>query len=190
MDFLNWYILISVFFMLCAVSLFSGLYHQQIKENVIKSSEIEEGFTSKDNTSLKFSFWILVSGFSVPLINILLIFLNSAKAKSYFNKAPTIPTSNVDGMMLYWCWMLSEYKQVLLEMKENFSVVTLFLRERELSSLLEKYLKTERSQLVIYITSILVVGEFIILNTRLIYEVCSIYEKASICHSKPLWKSL
>jgi hypothetical protein len=90
-----------VFFMLCAVGLFSGLYHQQIKKNVLKSSEIDEGFNSEDNASLKFSFWILVGACFLPLINMLLTFLNSARAKSYFNKTTTIPTSNVDGMMLY-----------------------------------------------------------------------------------------
>ena len=88
--------------MLCAVGLFSGLYHQQIKKNVLTSSEINDGFNSEDNASLKFSFWILVGSCFLPLINMLLTFLNSARAKSYFNKTTTIPTSNVDGMMLYW----------------------------------------------------------------------------------------
>ncbi|CAB3993907.1 Hypothetical predicted protein [Paramuricea clavata] len=92
---------VAFFFMLCAVGLFSGLYHQQIKKNVLKSSEIDEGFNSEDNASLKFSFWILVGACFLPLINMLLTFLNSARAKSYFNKTTTIPTSNVDGMMLY-----------------------------------------------------------------------------------------
>ena len=87
--------------MICAVGLFSGLYHQQIKKNVLKESEIAEGFSSEDNTSLEFSFWVLVGACFLPLINMVLTFLNSARAKSYFNKTSTIPTSNVDGMMLY-----------------------------------------------------------------------------------------
>ena len=92
---------VAFFFMLCAVGLFSGLYHQQIKKNVLTSSEIKDGFNSEDNASLNFSFWILVGACFLPLINMLLTFLNSARAKSYFNKTTTIPTTNVDGMMLY-----------------------------------------------------------------------------------------
>lgn len=92
---------LSVFFMVCAVGLFSGLYHQQIRKNVLQATEIDDGFSSEDNASLKFSFWVLVGACFLPLINMVLTFLNSARAKSYFNKTTTIPTSNVDGMMLY-----------------------------------------------------------------------------------------
>ena len=87
--------------MFLGVSLFAGLYHQQIRNNVLTKDELERGFSSKGKASLKFSFWIIVASCALPLVNILLTFLNSTRAKRCFNKNTTIPTSNVDGMMLY-----------------------------------------------------------------------------------------
>ena len=119
--------------MLCAVGLFSGVYHQQIRKNVLTTEELKEGFNSEDNTSLKFSFWILVGACFLPLLNITLTFLNSARAKSYFNKTTTIPTSNVDGMMLYWNLSRAGFSRSYSSVRGYWRCITLSLTfERKL----------------------------------------------------------
>ncbi|XP_064603650.1 clarin-3-like isoform X1 [Liolophura sinensis] len=89
---------IAAFFTLLCVILYTVLYYQDLKVNILLEVDLENQWVSKGTTP-GYSFWLVVGATLAFAINILLVFLGGVNLRlpSYSSTAE----KNLDGVMMY-----------------------------------------------------------------------------------------
>ena len=86
--------------LLVAACLYAALFEMQLKKNVVRPTDKDNGFSSADKARLGYCYWILLGSVGVIALSCVIILLHSIHITHYF-KTTKPKERTADGVMLY-----------------------------------------------------------------------------------------
>ncbi|EDO37104.1 predicted protein [Nematostella vectensis] len=93
--------IIALVFLLTAACLYATLFETQLKRNVLRKQDQQDGFSSTDRARLGYSYWILLGSAALVIISPLALLLSKIHVTHYFKTNKPKEMATADGVMLY-----------------------------------------------------------------------------------------